>query len=71
MVTVDTVSLSRVLTRAAVDAEYRRRLLAHPHTAIAEVTGVDVAASIRIQVIEHPIDVDAVIVLPPRVDVLG
>jgi hypothetical protein len=64
----DSLSLARVLTRSAVDPEYRRWLLADPHAAIAEVTGVTILSSVRIQVIEQPADVDSLIVLPPRIE---
>lgn len=57
-----------VLTRAAVDPEFRRRLLTKPHTAVEEATGVELPAELRIRFIEPPKDVDALIVLPHAVD---
>jgi hypothetical protein len=63
--------MARVLTRAAVDAAFRQRLLSDPHGAIAEATGVVVPPAIRIRCIEQPRDVDALIVLPNQVDDAG
>ena len=60
--------MARVLTRSAVDAAFRERLLSEPHAAVAEATGVVISPTLRICFIEQPPDVDALIVLPNRID---
>src|SRR5262245_52595438 len=42
-----------VKTRAAKDAGYRRRLLAAPRAAIAEATGRELPADVRIHILEE------------------
>jgi hypothetical protein len=56
--------LARVLTRSAVDVDFRRRLLSDPHTAVVEVIGKALPDGFRIRFIEQPTDLDALIVLP-------
>jgi hypothetical protein len=56
--------LNEVTARAAVDAEYRKRLLANPHQAIAEVCGVTPPKDLKIRFIEKPAGVDVAAVLP-------
>ena len=64
----DLLRLARALTRSAVDAEFRRRLLTEPHAAVAEATGVELPPGFRIRFIEQPHDVDALIVLPREIE---
>ncbi len=60
--------LARVLTRSAVDAEFRRRLLSDPNAAVAEVIGDAFPNGFRVRFIEQPADLDALIVLPHVID---
>lgn len=60
--------LQDVSTRAAVDKEFRAKVLAEPHEALAEVAGMNVPSTFRIKFIEKTSDVDALIVLPDFVD---
>ncbi|MEO5816988.1 MAG: hypothetical protein ABIT20_17095 [Gemmatimonadaceae bacterium] len=60
--------LARVLTRSAVDPEFRRRLLSDPGAAVAEVVGEAFPEGWRIRFIEQPADLDALIVLPRVID---
>ena len=56
--------LKSVTARAAVDAEYRQRLLTNPHQAIEEVAGVAPPSDLKIKFIEKPAGVDVAAVLP-------
>jgi hypothetical protein len=56
--------LAELKARAAVDLEYRKRLLADPHQAITEIAGTAPPKELRIQFIEKPADVDVLAVLP-------
>jgi hypothetical protein len=60
--------LEAILPRAAVDAQFRAALLRDPHQAIEKVTGVAVPQDLKIQFVEPPRGVDALIVLPPAVE---
>ena len=51
--------------RAAVDAEFRRKLLADPAAAVKEVSGKEIPAGFRIRVLESDPAYDATFVLPP------
>jgi hypothetical protein len=57
-------ALEQILTRAAVDLEFRKALLAHPRKAILDGLGVRIPAKFRVKFIERDKDVDALIVLP-------
>jgi hypothetical protein len=57
-------ALEQILTRAAVDLEFRRALLVEPRKAILEGLGVRIPAHFRVKFIERGKDVDALIVLP-------
>jgi hypothetical protein len=57
-------ALEQILTRAAVDLEFRKALLVHPRKAILEGLGVRIPAKFRVKFIEREKDVDALIVLP-------
>lgn len=51
--------------RAAVDAEFRRKLLADSAAAVKEVSGREIPAGFRIRVLESDPAYDATFVLPP------
>jgi hypothetical protein len=57
-------ALEQILTRAAVDLNFRKALLADPRKAILDGLGVRIPASFRVKFIERGKDVDALIVLP-------
>jgi hypothetical protein len=57
-------NLNTVLARAVVDAEFRTTLLADPHAAVRQATGVALPKDLKIRFVEQPKDVDALIVLP-------
>ena len=57
-------ALEQILTRAAVDLDFRRALLVDPRKAILDGLGVRIPASFRVKFIERGKDVDALIVLP-------
>jgi hypothetical protein len=58
------VGKEQILTRAAVDLDFRRALLADPRKAILDVLGVRIPSSFCMKFIEREQDVDALIVLP-------
>lgn len=58
-------ALDAVVMRASRDREFRARLLADPHGAIAEVLGPVVPPDLRIAVIERDPAIDVLVVLPP------
>ena len=64
MSTAQQEALEQILTRAAVDLEFRKALLVDPRKAILEGLGVRIPASFRVKFIERDKDVDALIVLP-------
>ena len=53
--------------RAAVDAEFRRKLLADPAAAVKEVSGKEIPAGFKIKILENDPAYDATFVLPPLV----
>lgn len=63
-------ALEQILTRSAMDLDFRRALLVDPRKAILDGLGVRIPASFRVKFIERGKDVDALIVLPDlqRVD---
>jgi hypothetical protein len=64
MSTAHQEALEQILTRAAVDLDFRRALLVDPRKAILEGLGVRIPASFRVKFIERDKNVDALIVLP-------
>ena len=62
----DNEALAQVMSRAAVDAEYRQRLLKEPRAALEEQLGA-LNKDVEIRFIEKGRDVDALIVLPDLV----
>lgn len=60
--------LDLAITRAAVDLEFRMRLLTDPRAALAEVLGYELPASMRIKFVEKDADVDVMVVLPNLID---
>jgi hypothetical protein len=64
MSTAQQETLEQILTRAAVDLDFRKALLADPRRAILEGLGVRIPANFRVKFIERGKDVDALIVLP-------
>jgi hypothetical protein len=57
-------ALEQILTRAAVDLDFRKALLVDPRRAILDGLGVRIPASFRVKFVERAKDVDALIVLP-------
>jgi hypothetical protein len=64
MSTAHQEALEQILTRAAVDLDFRKALLVDPRKAILDGLGVRIPASFRVKFIERGKDVDALIVLP-------
>ena len=64
MSTAHQEALEQILTRAAVDLDFRKALLVDPRKAILDGFGVRIPASFRVKFIERAKDVDALIVLP-------
>ena len=64
MSTAHQEALEQILTRAAVDLDFRKALLHDPRKAILDGLGVRIPASFRVKFIERGKDVDALIVLP-------
>jgi hypothetical protein len=64
MSTAHKEALEQILTRAAVDLDFRKALLVDPRKAILDGIGVRIPASFRVKFIERGKDVDALIVLP-------
>ena len=67
MSTAHKEALEQILTRAAVDLDFRKALLVHPRKAILDGLGVRIPAKFRVKFIEREKDVDALIVLPDLV----
>ena len=64
MSTTQQEALEQILTRAAVDLEFRHALLVDPRKAILEGLGLRIPANFRVKFVERGKDVDALIVLP-------
>lgn len=64
MSTAHQEALEQILTRAAVDLDFRKALLHEPRKAILDALGIRIPASFRVKFIERGKDVDALIVLP-------
>jgi len=64
MSTAHQEALEQILTRAAVDLDFRKALLVDPRKAILDGIGVRIPASFRVKFIERDKNVDALIVLP-------
>ena len=64
MSTAHQEALEQILTRAAVDLDFRKALLVDPRKAILDGFGVRIPANFRLKFIERAKDVDALIVLP-------
>jgi hypothetical protein len=60
--------LELVMTRAATDPVFRRRLLADPYTVIRETFGVEVPPGLKLRFIEKDPDVELMLVLPDLID---
>ena len=63
--------LAAVVTRAALDPQFRRDLLADPHRAVRQSFGVDLPPALRLKFIEKERGVDLMVVLPDLVDGAG
>lgn len=57
-------ALEQILSRSAVDPEFRRALLVDPRRAILDALGVRIPTNFRVKFIEREKNVDALIVLP-------
>lgn len=57
-------ALEQILSRSAVDPEFRKALLVDPRKAILDALGVRIPANFRLKFIEREKNVDALIVLP-------
>jgi hypothetical protein len=60
--------LELVLSRAAIDARFRRRLLVEPHAAIKEAFGIDLPSRLKLRFVERDPDADLMVVLPDLID---
>ena len=60
--------LDLVLARAAVDRQFRLRLLDDPRSAITDILGIELAPRFRIRFIEKDPGVTVMIVLPDVID---
>lgn len=60
--------LEAIYQRAAVEADFRAKLLVGPRAAIAEAFGAVLPEDLRIRFIERHPDVDLLIVLPDLVE---
>ena len=60
--------LELVLSRAAIDARFRRRLLTEPRAAIKEAFGIDLPDNLRLRFIERDPEADLMVVLPDLID---
>ena len=59
------------MARAAIDREFRRRLLEAPKEAIAEAFGIELPSTLRIAFIEKDPGIDVMLVLPSLVAEAG
>jgi hypothetical protein len=57
-------ALEQILSRSAVDPEFRRALLVDPRKAILDALGMRIPVTFRVKFIEREKDIDALIVLP-------
>jgi hypothetical protein len=64
MSTAHQEALDQILTRAAVDPDFRKALLVDPRKTILDALGVRIPANFRVKFIEREKDVDALVVLP-------
>lgn len=53
--------------KAAVDADFRKKLLADPAAAVKEISGKEIPAGFKIKILENDPGYDATFVLPPLV----
>ncbi len=53
--------------KAAVDADFRRKLLAEPAAAVKEISGKEIPTGFKIKILENDPAYDATFVLPPLV----
>lgn len=56
--------LQEITTRAAVDGDFRARLIAEPHAAVRESVGIELPSTFRIKFVEKDANVDVMVVLP-------
>src|SRR5665647_2397924 len=61
---IEPTGLDAITARAALDSEFRRRLLCDPREAIARTFGVELPATLRVKFIEKEPGLDLMIVLP-------
>jgi hypothetical protein len=60
--------LQQITSRAAVDGEFRARLITEPHAAVRESVGIELPSTFRIKFVEKDANYDAMVVLPEFVD---
>jgi hypothetical protein len=60
--------LQQITSRAAVDGEFRARLLGDPHAAVQEAVGIQLPETFRIRFIEKDQGLDAMVILPDLID---
>ncbi len=53
--------------KAAVDADFRKKLLGDPAAAVKEISGKEIPAGFKIKILENDPAYDATFVLPPLV----
>jgi hypothetical protein len=61
-------TMTRILTRSATDAEFRRKLVQDPRAAVAEFTNRDVSQLAGFNVVFVENKADATVVLPDPID---
>ena len=67
----DLLLIERVSARAAVDADFRRRLLDDARAGIREATGLVLPERVRVKFVEKDAGADAMFVLPDFIDESG
>lgn len=65
---VDRSGLAQVTMRAALDPEFRRRLLDDPRAAVREALGIELPPRLRLSFVEKDPSVDLMVVLPDPVE---
>ena len=64
----DNTKVQELLTRSAVDPDFRTALLTDPRTALEQAAGKPLPENLRVKFIEKDADCDAMFVLPDPVN---
>jgi hypothetical protein len=57
-------AIEAIVSRAAIDFDFRRQLLDDPRRAIKDALGIEIPTDVTIKFIEKDVSVDALVVLP-------